>query len=91
MSTFFVGTVIVTLLCLLFLTMSLVASRLNPIAAGSKSVFAKQKSLFTARRAPSNRTVCMATSKDGQKLDKSTPDSVWKTILDAEEVSKDVW
>ena len=32
------------------------------------------------------RPVCMATPKDGQKLDKSTPESVWKTVLSAEEV-----
>lgn len=46
----------------------------------------------TARLAPrpttsNNRTVTMsAAPKDGAKLDKSTPDSVWKTILNAEEV-----
>lgn len=28
----------------------------------------------------------MATSKNGQKLDKNTPEEVWKTILSAEEV-----
>lgn len=29
----------------------------------------------------------MASSKEGMKLDKSTPDSVWKQVLSAEEVS----
>lgn len=29
----------------------------------------------------------MASSKEGMKLDKSTPENVWKQVLSAEEVS----
>jgi hypothetical protein len=37
----------------------------------------------------SQRLVCKAADK-GTKYDKSTPDSVWKQLLSAEEVSKDI-
>ncbi|GIL45179.1 hypothetical protein Vafri_2501, partial [Volvox africanus] len=43
--------------------------------------------LFSSRRnaLPRRAVMAMATNKEGVKLDKSTPDNVWKEVLSAEE------